>query len=220
MLKITIKPITHWNGKETIEPRYSQFRQTYRDTIKILEKELSYLEIRSDSLAIEMFVHPNQIRADGQLRADAKPYKQGVKLSFDLIVERLEKIPETNRQKVRVSPVTYPCDKFNNWQDNLRAIALSLEALRKVERYGVLKFKEVVERLALPSAEGKLSSRDEAFEFIAKHSAYSAGLISQNTEALRQAYRQAAIALHPDKNDSDTTDDFLKLQDSKRILGL
>jgi hypothetical protein len=31
----------------------------------------------------------------------------------------------------------YTADKFATWQENLRAIALGLEALRKVDRYGV-----------------------------------------------------------------------------------
>ena len=34
-------------------------------------------------------------------------------------------------------PLRYPCDRFDDWQDNIRAIALSLEALRTVDRYGV-----------------------------------------------------------------------------------
>lgn len=219
MLKITIKAITHWNGKETDEPKRSQFRQTYRDTLKILEKELSFLDIRTDSLAIEMFVHPNQIRADGQLRADAKPYKQGVKLSFE-IIEWLSPIPNTNKWNVKYHPVVYPCDRYDDWQDNLRAITLSLEALRKVERYGVLKFQEVVKRLALPSADGKFSSRDEALQFIAEHSAYALSTISQNSEALKAAYRQAAHKFHPDKNGGEPRQEFLILQEYKKVLGL
>ena len=34
-------------------------------------------------------------------------------------------------------PLQYATDTFTSWQDNLRAIALSLEALRAVNRYGV-----------------------------------------------------------------------------------
>ncbi|MFC7344498.1 hypothetical protein [Saccharopolyspora griseoalba] len=39
-------------------------------------------------------------------------------------------------------PLSYPCDTFTgpggrSWQANVRAIALALEALRRVDRYGV-----------------------------------------------------------------------------------
>jgi hypothetical protein len=37
----------------------------------------------------------------------------------------------------KVGALSYPCDTFTTWQDNVRAIALALEALRKVDRYGV-----------------------------------------------------------------------------------
>lgn len=33
--------------------------------------------------------------------------------------------------------LSYPCDTFTTLQDNLRVIALALEALRMVDRYGV-----------------------------------------------------------------------------------
>ena len=34
-------------------------------------------------------------------------------------------------------PLKYATDVFDHWHANLRAIALGLEALRKVERYGI-----------------------------------------------------------------------------------
>jgi hypothetical protein len=219
MLKIQIKAITHWNGKETTEPRRSQFRQTYRNTTQILEKELSYLDIRTDSLFIEMYVHPNQVRADGQLRADARPYKQGVKLTFDLITWS-EPIPsEPGRRRIKFQTVTYPCDAFDSWQDNLRAIALSLEALRKVERFGVLKFNEVVARLALPSAEGKTTTREDAAFFLANYSSYLQNHILTDKSIAKLAFREAAQKLHPDRKNENMTL-WLLLEEAKKTLGV
>jgi hypothetical protein len=63
----------------------------------------------------------DQFRLDGKPRAQAKAEHPGVILSFDSLHGHL----------------SYPCDTFLKWQDNLRAIVLSLEALRKVDRYGV-----------------------------------------------------------------------------------
>src|SRR5579863_10251967 len=55
------------------------------------------------------------------LYAGAKLRTQGIILTFNS----------------KHGPLSYPCDKYSNWQANLRAIALSLEALRAVDRYGV-----------------------------------------------------------------------------------
>lgn len=37
----------------------------------------------------------------------------------------------------RFGDLRYACDTFGKWEANLRAVALGLEALRKVERYGI-----------------------------------------------------------------------------------
>ena len=52
--------------------------------------------------------------------------------------------------------MSYPCDKYSNWQANLRAIALSLEALRAEDRYGVTRRAEQYKgwaKLLPPNAE-------------------------------------------------------------------
>lgn len=59
---------------------------------------------------------------DGMPRADAKPEHPGIIVNIE------------PRNK---PPMSFPCDTFTHWHDNLRAIALTLEALRKVDRYGV-----------------------------------------------------------------------------------
>jgi len=55
-----------------------------------------------------------------------------------------------------------PCDSFRDWEANLRAIALSLEHLRAVDRYGVTTEEEeqYTGWLRLPAA----GATDEAVE--------------------------------------------------------
>lgn len=218
-LQITIKPIQKWIGAETKNPRNSLFKKTYSDTKKILEFELEKLGAIASSVQLEMFIKPEDLLRDGQLlRAHAKPYKPGVVLSFSIITRRLRN-PQTNEIKNETKTLSYPCDTYNDWQDNIRAIALSLEKLRSVARYGVFKYEDMVSRLALPSAEGKLSDRDAALAFISRHSEII--LQSMDGEAkCRNAYLEAAKKLHPDKNGGERSDDFLKLADAKRILGI
>lgn len=66
-------------------------------------------------------VSESDIRVDGQLRASARPASPGIILAFES----------------RHGPLKYASDTFDDWQANVRAIALGLEALRRVDRYGI-----------------------------------------------------------------------------------
>ena len=88
-------------------------------TRALLDKELAALDARN--VVLQIAVAEKDLRLDGELRASARPEWPGVRLLFDS----------------KHGPLTYQCDGFWTWQDNVRAIALGLEALRKVERYGI-----------------------------------------------------------------------------------
>ena len=88
-------------------------------TLALLERELRMIGGRDVELLVA--ITPDQFRLDGQPRAQAKAEHPGVILSL----------------QSRHGRLSYPCDRFTTWQDNLRAVALALEALRKVDRYGV-----------------------------------------------------------------------------------
>src|ERR1700675_3855774 len=72
-------------------------------------------------LVFQIDVRESEIRLDGLPSARARPNDPAVIVSFDS----------------KHGPLRYFCDQFTDWQDNIRAIALGLEALRKVERYGI-----------------------------------------------------------------------------------
>lgn len=215
MLNIQIRPITKWPGKENQDLKVSPFRCGYSDTLKLLKFELEKSGAIDSSLVIEMWVTPGMIRKDGQLRADAKVDKPGVILAF---TRKTNRRWDAGRQTYVYTPqqVQYPCDAFSTWKDNLRAIALSLEALRKVERYGVFKYDDIVSRLALPSAEGSVSTRESAAAFIATHSGVAMKEILFSDTARSTAYRRAAQKLHPDNGGSQ--DEFVKLTEANKIL--
>lgn len=219
-INITIKPISKWIGGETKNPGKSLFKKNYTDTKRILEFELGKLGAIASSVRLEMFIKPEDLRRDGELlRAHAKPYKPGVVLSFSIITRRMRN-PQTGEIRNETKTLSYPCDTYNDWQDNIRAIASSLEKLRSVARYGVFKYEDMISRLALPSAEGKVSDRGAALIFLSEFINKSAHEIEASEVLIKQAYRAAALKLHPDKNGGKTTDDFIKLQDAKRILGI
>ena len=135
---VTIRPLTTWPGTRTpaADRRRAPFTASWRDTADILTREVDHLR-HGDRLAVlELAVTDGQLRNDGWIRADARIDDPGVVLT----------IPTRNHGDLR-----YPCDTFNGagtrwgsgstplsgWQANVRAVALALEALRKVDRYGV-----------------------------------------------------------------------------------
>lgn len=217
MLKINIKPISKWIGAETKSPKRSQFKSTYKKTKELLENELWQFTVVWSSVQLEMFIHAEDLRQDGELRANAKPYKPGVALSFTIITRRLRN-RETGEIRNETKTLSYPCDTFDDWRDNLRAIALSLEKLRAVSRYGVFKYEDMIERLALPSADGKLATIDLAYQFLAEHSGENISKMQTDTAVLNQAYLTCLHKFHPDKGGDKEL--FLRLQEFRQILGI
>lgn len=123
---MTVAPIREWPGELTPHTarRVAVFRAGLTDTVKLLDREIYHLaETRAHQNSAELLVAipAGAFRRDGRPRADARVEHPGVVFSMESRVGRL----------------SYPCDTFTEWQDNLRAIALALEALRKVDRYGV-----------------------------------------------------------------------------------
>lgn len=120
MIDCRFKAISAWPSKPTVSRTHGPFKATWQKTLDLLEKELTHLRARN--ITIELFLDRQQIRNDGWPRSDARPSQPGVILSYT-----------TQRGQFSM-----PCDKFLHWQSNLRAIALTLEHLRAVERYGVV----------------------------------------------------------------------------------
>jgi hypothetical protein len=215
-MEIKIIPITKWVGKKNDVPRSSQFRATYSDTLKILKFELEKADIYGEA-QLQMFIRPEDMRLDGNMRASVKPYEPGVKLVFQRLGEKF--FDEREQKWIwRLKTVSYPCDAFDDWQDNVRAIALSMEKLRTVERYGVFKYGDIMDRLSLPAADGKASSADEAAQIISEFSGENAANIVAYKIKFADAYRQAVMRVHPDNADTGSMELFLKVQDAKKVL--
>lgn len=53
--------------------------------------------------------------------------------------EKFLKVKEAHRLLTAQDTYQFAVDQFPTWQDNLRAIALGLDALRRVQRYGIVK---------------------------------------------------------------------------------
>lgn len=198
---LTIRPITNWPGE--LRQNYyrvsSPFNSSYSDTLDLLDRELRML--RATVTVVQLAVNEGQLRRDGKLRAQVYPDHPGVILSF----------------QTKAGSFRYAADRFTHWHDNLRAIALGLEALRKIERYGIGSGTEQYTGYLQLEAVGRPMTIDEAAAFIGKHGAYDpdAVLIHWPYEGIY--YRTCARKLHPDTPGGDA-DLFKRLQEAKRVL--
>lgn len=202
---LDVRPLTTWPGPLTSphERRRSQFSAPIRNTLAILNRELWHIGAMTS--VMEVAIPPEQFRIDGRPRATARAEHPGVVLS----------LPKTD-----LGPLRYATDLFTTWQDNLRAIALGLEALRKVERYGITRRGEqYVGFKALPpgTALGQASHMtidvavrvilDEAHpgstpHFLEEQAAnWQAGRLVEEIRA--SLVRRAKANAHPDRHNGD-----------------
>lgn len=124
---LALEPITTWPGTRTPEHGrrgWAQFRASFSDTLTLLDRELRMLRATDAVMGIAIPPGSAYWRTDGRPRAHARPDHPGVVLTFRALA-------------VDGKRLSYATDAFTSWQANLRAIALGLEALRKVERYRI-----------------------------------------------------------------------------------
>lgn len=207
-LEFIHRPIDRWPQEPTRNPKPAPFRVSYSKTLELLRYELA--RIGAKRVYLQLDVTEREIRNDGQIRAGAQPRSQRVIVAAD----------------TKVGPVMLPCDTYNDWQANLRAIALSLQALRAVNRYGVTKRGEQYRGLkALPAGDGPVNAEESA-AFISKHCGHPA-LVGEKlkqsdiilfSDAFENCYRAAAKALHPDVAGESSRGDWDKLQRAAAIL--
>lgn len=108
---------------------YSPFTAKLTDTLELLGHELDMLY--AEKIILQLGYRDGDLRLDGMPRANAKMLHDAVAIAFESKWGSLRY--ETNEFVGRY----YKGQE--GWSTNLRAIALAMEALRKVDRYGVSK---------------------------------------------------------------------------------
>lgn len=192
-----------WTDKSTWDRRSrGTFKATWTSTLQLLERELLHLDARN--VVIQAGFAEHDIRIDGLPKANARqPAHPGIRISFDSIH----------------GPLTYATDSCEYWQHNVRSIALGLEALRAVDRYGVTKSGEQYRGWSqLPAGNGTAPSgmtRADAAELIRK---WAANIDAAETDQKR-LFKLARAEAHPDRNGGDSAA-FLLLEQAGRLLGL
>jgi hypothetical protein len=131
-MRLLFRPLGEWPRPKTTNPDRSPFTAKWSDTVDLLEREIGRVILRSKpEVLIQIDAPEGAMRIDGGIRADARAGFHGVMISFES----------------KYGPQSYLCDKYaaphwanrgeQPWKDNARAIALGLEALRKIDRYGI-----------------------------------------------------------------------------------
>jgi hypothetical protein len=173
-----------WPGKRTTRHKTAPFKSQHTRTVKALERELRYLGARKIEIALSLRRGAMDLRQDGMLKADARP-------DAPVILSFLDN--EGQRH-------AYPCDTFGWWEDNLHAIAVVLEDLRRAERYGVQSALLRAGFKALPSQTTATISTSQAAATIAELSGMAAAFIESDASQAKEAVRTALHRTHPDRN--------------------
>jgi len=210
-LGVQCAPIRQWPGQMTKTRSRSPFSAKWSDTLTLLRAELSHLSAKK--IVLQVAVSEGQIINDGSRPyADAKPTHPGVILSLES----------------KVGPVLFSCDRFTDWQDNIRAIALGMSDLRRLDRYGITKKGEQYRGWkALPESSPLVAAMtvQQAAEALIVRCAHELAILAFKLAILRitedvVAYRGlmnfALKAGHPDQGGD--TELFKQLLEAKRVL--
>lgn len=209
-MRLLYRPIDVWPGELT-EEAYREghtFKASWSNTLELLEREVRHLG--ADEVVLQVAADERAMRLDGGLRADAKPTHPGVIVSFESRTH---------------GALRYFTDRFTRnwghqapgWQANVRAIALGLEKLRAVERYGIAnRGEQYTGWQALPSG----SDTNAAYRgLLLTTSGLPPGATwPEHPEAQLTIYRMALKAAHPDMGGS--TQLLMDVRHAAQYLGI
>lgn len=159
--------------------RYA-FKAPWSNTLRLLDSELRALGAHDCVIAAGF--REQDLRIDGLPRAGARvPNQPGIILSF------------TARELPGRPSLSYGTDACEWWEHNVRSIALGLEALRAVDRYGITRRAEQYAGFRQITAGGEHEnepSLERGHALIGQHG----------------GIRAAIKATHPDASDGDRLD--------------
>lgn len=213
-MKYTVRPLSDRTWLRPAGNRQqSRFDSTWTSTLELLAREVEHLSGRD--VVLEVDVPERGIRQDGMLRADAKAASPAVVLAFES----------------KHGPMQYRCDQFIepawrrgvDWQQNVRAIALTLGALRAVDRYGAVDtgqqyagFKALPTGRAMPASH---MTRDAAIAVLAQLVDVPAEHLNLERDSLHSTWRRARRLTHPDRNGGDQTG-WDQVEQAAKVLGI
>jgi hypothetical protein len=169
------------------------FKVSYDQAEKELTAELERLGATSAYISTDQ-----ELRMDGRPRRDRQPSSNAVAVYF----VRKEK------------QLCIPCDKFTTVRDNIRAVGLTLEAIRRMERYGTSQMVEA-------TLSGFAALPAEASPSVGPRAWYDVLQVSPEADAeiVRAAWRRLTARYHPDNQETGNSEKFHEVQDAYKQYG-
>jgi len=187
---------------DALDRIHGRFRTTWGSIMADLDREL--WQAGASDVVVQIDCPAVDIRGDGMPKSDARVRSPGVVLRF------------THPSQ---GPVIYPCDAYVDWWSNFRAIVLTLEALRAVDRYRVATAGQQYagfRQIASTSGEPGPLSPEAAAEIIAEHSGIESEAILMYQSVRTAAVAKALRAAHPDTG--GTAEQFDLVSRAKKAL--
>lgn len=206
-MRYQFRPLGRWTDLETTSRRGAHlFKAGWDATLSLLEYEIGCLN-GADPVVIQVDAPEGMIRRDGMLHARAKVGHPGVVISF----------------QSKHGPLRYATDAYerqysyglDGWQANVRAIALALEALRAVDRYGVTKRGEQYTGWRAIEAPAPAFATPATAAAWMREYAQEIGIEWGGLES-RELYRRMARRMHPDTGAPRAEWD--RLDEARRVL--
>lgn len=196
--RLVFEPLSDWPYPPATLER-SPFAAPWTRTRDALRREAD--QLGAGLVVIEVDCSRRHLRGDGELRADVRLHSGRVRVSLN----------------TRHGPLRYAVDRYDDaglsWQANLRAVMLTLEALRAVERYGAVRDGQQYQGFraieAGSTASDGFASVDAALRWIREQA-------GDLTAEPRAAYKVAARKLHPDT--ADAPDLWARLDAARQVL--
>jgi hypothetical protein len=212
-LNFITRPLQSWPRPITKNRLRSPYSLNYLRTLEELEREIINIGGRGD-VVIQMDLREGQTRRDGLPYADVRPSSPRVAIAFTC----------------KHGPLTYYCDRFLDWQSNVRAIGLGLHRLRLVEETGIVSrgeqytgFKALPAGIELGPA---VMTVEQAARAIVVHMRAEivpeplvtelAGHVLTNPSTRKEIYRQACLTHHHDRGGKPEA--WQKVQDAWAVL--
>jgi hypothetical protein len=194
-MDVRFRPLPEWPYPPTKNRRSKwAFKAGWQNTLDLLQHELGLLRARD--VIIGAGFREQDLRLDGWPRSNAQtPAFPGVEVSFDT--------PTHGR-------LVYGTDTCELWQHNIRSIALGLEALRAVDRYGIT-------RRGGPTTRGHAAAVIVQYGHpTASDVGHAIDRVLDDTAVRDRLIRQALKRTHPDAGGDPAA--FRLVQEARRIL--
>lgn len=191
---LTVRPLTTPTRQTYATRLVSPFSAGVRDTMRILRRETAMLEAKK--LVLEMDITEGDLKIDGTPRVNARPRSPHIALTFESMH----------------GPLRYDTEVFTRWQDNLRGIALGMESLRRVERFGIVKSGQQYQGWKA------LEAGATTEQYLEELRALVPGILPESPVAPKGLVMLGMRTFHPDNQISGDRDTFERIREIRAAL--